>query len=82
MDLQKKKALIVTTKKEGHTIPCSEPEGQWLRNQLELCSPQSKSTVQYKDVVADYKASGFEDFILFWFGQKMESLKEIGLLVL
>lgn len=75
-------ALIVTTKSDAFAISCTAQEGEWLSTMLKRCSPSSKETIRYKDLSSDYAASGFDDFTLYWFGQQMQALKEIGLLVL
>jgi len=75
-------ALIVTTKREQYSISCAEAEAAWLINIIERCCPQSVPVLRYRDVEAEYIEAGFEEFILFWFGDQMQALKEIGLLVL
>ncbi len=77
-----RKALIMSGKREDHFIFCAEREALWLLKMLNQSTAQSQTIVRYKDWEADYKASGFDDFVLYWFGQDMEFLKDIGLLVL
>jgi hypothetical protein len=76
------KTLTIHTKLETHRIACSEAEGRWLVTVLDATSPQAQQPFTYQMLKASYEENALDDFTLFWFGNTMEELKEIGLLVL
>ncbi|MDA8693508.1 radical SAM protein [Saprospiraceae bacterium] len=53
----------------------------WLSEILKMMTPQNESTMTYAAFRKSYELQ-FEDFLLFWFEEPMEQLREAGLLVL
>ena len=73
--------LEIVTKQEDHQIPCSQKEGMWIEQILNDIHPASNQQINFKKFKESYTDSGLEDFTLFWFGDVMESVKALGLLI-
>jgi len=74
--------LTISTKQETIKIKCPVAEGQWLESVLVAMMPESESMYTYQKLQEEYERQGLEDFTLFWYGNAMEKLKGVGLLVL
>ncbi len=74
--------LYIHSRQDTRKIPCSKEAGIWLEKILSTSTPGHEQVLSFKALREDYSNAGFEDFTLFWYGNVMESLKEIGLLVL
>lgn len=72
--------LNIQTKQESIGIECPINEGQWLSSILNAMTGESSFT--YQAIQDDYDGHGLKDFTIYWYGEEMEALKEIGLLVL
>ncbi len=75
-------SLRIHSRKEAIQLACRKEEGLWLEKILKQISPQGDQPMTYKEMRDDYNHHKLNDFTLFWYGDVMESLKEIGLLVL
>jgi hypothetical protein len=56
-------------------------KGQWLIDNLEDLKIDEGSIMTYGQLKSSYEES-LDDFTLFWFGDSMTAIREIGLLVL
>ncbi|MEO6132070.1 MAG: radical SAM protein [Saprospiraceae bacterium] len=74
--------LAIATKKESIEIKCKGDAGSWLASVLMNMAPGEMLSYTYQRLEEDYEKNGFEDFTLFWYGNVMEKLKEVGMLVL
>lgn len=72
--------LNILTKQESIGIECSISKGQWLSSVLNTMMTQSPFT--YRALQDNYENNGLKDFTIFWYGEEVEALREIGLLVL
>ncbi len=75
-------ALRISTKQESIQIECPDAEGQWLASVLVSMVPKNTPSMTYQQLHENYNKHNLSDFTLFWYGETMEELKEIGLLVL
>lgn len=75
-------SLIINTKLETLQLTCPDAEGGWLVSVLDAMAPKYSSSFTYQTLKESYDQHELDDFSLFWYGGVMESLKEIGLLVL
>ncbi len=73
--------LKISTKQEEIEMKCPVAEGRWLESVLSIMTPSFQSSLSYQELHADYERHHLPDFTLFWYGDNMEGLKEIGLLV-
>lgn len=74
--------LVQLHSKSSHTeFLMDSAKARWLETSLCEMTPANTSWVTYASFRASYE-SQFDDFILFWFEPEMESLRELGLLVL
>lgn len=75
------KSQLIIFGKDNHKLTVNRKVGEWLVPLLidmnSGCLP-----ITYKDLQISYEKAGLTDFTLFWYGQEMEALKEIGLLQL
>ena len=75
-------SLVIHTKQETLHIECPVTEGKWLANILNSMTPQKSTSFTYQSMQESYDQHKPGDFILFWYGDVMEELKQQGLLVL
>lgn len=75
------KHLMIYAKQNTYMIPMDLEIGRWLEDQLLDLAKKDADHTSYKEFKKQYLASGFEEFAIFWYGEEMEMLKEIGLLV-
>ena len=73
--------LIFHDKKNITEISLEKEKGTWLIQTLEKISITSNSKLTFSQLKADYETN-LEDFELFWYSKSINSLREIGLLVL
>jgi len=73
--------LVIYSKQYNSQISIGLDIGRWLEGQLLKIAQKDSETLSYQKFRQDYLSSGFEEFGIFWFGQEMEQLKEIGLLL-
>ncbi|MEP6793923.1 MAG: radical SAM protein, partial [Saprospiraceae bacterium] len=73
--------IKISTKQEGIEMKCPVAEGLWLESVLGTMTPSLQSSLTYQELQADYISHQLPDFTIFWYGEIMEGLKEIGLLV-
>jgi len=73
--------IKVYGKQEETEIPVEYKQGAWIAGYLNALVRQEERTT-YSEMAQSYQAQGFEDFTLFWFGDMMEQLKELGLLIM
>ncbi|MEJ6696544.1 MAG: radical SAM protein [Saprospiraceae bacterium] len=68
-------------KRSSHEISMVSDKGQWLIDNLEDLKIDEGSIMTYGQLKSSYEES-LDDFTLFWFGDSMTAMREIGLLVL
>ena len=75
--------LIMTfhDRKRTSTIVMDKEKGGWLLDQLASIGPVNGNPMTMAALKADFEAQ-FENFELFWFSKPVETLKNMGLLVL
>ena len=74
--------LHFETLTETITIKADKEQGLWLAHLLEELSLQANRTASYKEVQENYESAGLEDFELFWYGNQMREMSQLGLLIL
>lgn len=73
--------LTFQDKKNVTEITVEKEQGEWLLQALEKISITSNAKVTFSQLKSDYEEN-LEDFELFWYSKAINSLREIGLLVL
>ncbi len=73
--------LMFHDKKNVTEITVEKEQGEWLIQILEKISITSNSKLTFSQLKSDYETN-LEDFELFWYSKSINSLREIGLLVL
>ena len=73
--------LTFHDKKNVTEITVEKEKGAWLIQNLEKISISSNNKITFSQLKVDYETN-FEDFELFWYSKSINSLREIGLLVL
>ncbi len=73
--------LTFHDKKNATKITVEKEQGQWLIQTLEKISISSNNKMTFSQLKTDYEAN-LDDFELFWYSKSINSLREIGLLVL
>ena len=73
--------LTFQDKKNVTEITVEKEQGEWLLQALEKISITSNAKVMFSQLKSDYEEN-LEDFELFWYSKAINSLREIGLLVL
>ena len=68
-------------KRSSHEISMAANQGQWLIDNLENLKIGEGSIMTYGQLKSSYEES-LDDFTLFWYGDSMTAMREIGLLVL
>lgn len=76
-----KATLVIYNKSDNCEVELDTSKAQWLYQILQTMTPQSPSVMSYADFKKAYEIM-FEDFLLFWFEEPMEKLREMGLLML
>lgn len=74
-------SLAFHDKKASFTIQVPKPEGEWLVAMLERLSVYNTKVYKFQEVKADFEQH-LEDFELFWYSKPVNTLRELGLLVL
>lgn len=72
--------LVIQSKRMTSLITVEPKKGEWLKKLLGEIAPEEGSPILYKNLSTRFKDDGFDEWALFWFGQEMEQLKQIGLL--
>lgn len=67
--------------KSSFTIELPKLQGEWLQKTLSRLSISANDPMSYDQLKNDFEIDN-EDFILFWFSEQIETLRENGLLVL
>lgn len=70
------------TKKDTFSIQVSKEEGIWLNEILASISAANTKKYLFHEIKNHYESSNEEDFEPFWYGKAVNSLRDIGLLVL
>ncbi len=78
----KQGVLSVYSKNDSCTIELESNLGRWIENLVSSISVAQVNIITFKQLESQYFDAGFEDFILFWYEEVMETLKDMGLLVL
>lgn len=73
--------IVLNSKLEQGELLVESDLGHWLFQLLKNCATTQKKPMTYAQAKENYEKE-FEDFTLFWYGQEMELLREMGLLVL
>ena len=73
--------LTFHDKKHTTEITLEKEQGEWLVQTLEKISITTNNKMTFSQLKADYETN-LEDFELFWYSKAINSLREIGLLVL
>ncbi|WP_339834393.1 B12-binding domain-containing radical SAM protein [uncultured Flavobacterium sp.] len=73
--------LTFHDKKNATEITLEKEKGAWLIETLEKISISSNNKMTFSQLKVDYETN-LEDFELFWYSKSVNSLREIGLLVL
>ncbi len=68
-------------KRSTHEISMPSSQADWLIDNLENLKIGEGSVITYGQLKSSYE-KGLDDFTLFWFGDEMNAMREIGLLVL
>ncbi len=74
--------LNFQNKKEKFSIQIPKTHSAWTISILEKLSVSNENILTFKDVEADYEASGLEGFELFWYYKPFNILFKYGLLIL
>jgi hypothetical protein len=69
-------------KKESFTLQTSQEQAKWLALFLEKAAPGEKAVTTFLQAKQSYEETGLEDFELFWYSKPVNTLRELGLLVL
>ncbi len=77
-----KSILIIESKSKTYQLETTRAKGKWLEELLQKANPLSDEVLSYAAVQNGYEEKGLEDFTLFWYEAELESLREIGLLIL
>lgn len=72
--------LSVISKRDTMEIECSSNNGAWLASTLNKMT--CKSPLTYASLRESYENHGLKDFTIFWYGEEMEALRGLGLLIL
>lgn len=72
--------LTIYNKQETISFDIEKDIGDWLVDVVPQLSPSSGASISYTKLSEMYTEAGFEDFTLFWYGEEMEAMKEMGLL--
>jgi hypothetical protein len=72
--------LTFHDKRDAVQINVDKDKGEWLLNTLPGLSPLAEKQRSYGQLKADFE-SRFEDFELFWYSKPLQTLKNVGLLV-
>jgi hypothetical protein len=73
--------LTFHDKKNVTEITVEKEKGEWLIQILEKISISANNKMTFSQLKSDYEAN-LDDFELFWYSKSINSLREIGLLVL
>ena len=79
---EKTTRLNIVSKKEHYEIPFPSEIIKWLESIMPLLSPESNQVISYKYFQQSYEEEGLEDFLIFWHQNEMETLRDIGLIVI
>ncbi len=74
--------LLVIGRQQTIELRCTKPEGLWLEQVLNAMTPDQETSFTYRHLQENYAMRHLQDFTLFWYGNVMEELKRVGLLVL
>ena len=72
--------LSVYSKNDYCTIELESNLGSWIESLISSIS--QNNLITFGQLESQYLDAGFKDFTLFWYGEVMETLKDMGLLVL
>ncbi len=72
--------LTFHDKKETFIIKLNQAQGDWLVGMLDKISVKNKKVYTFQEIKADYEATGFEDFELFFYNKPVNVLRDYGLL--
>ena len=73
--------LAFHTKTDCVELVLEKETGDWLLGVLETLTPTSEKQTSFSQLKSDFETH-FDDFELFWFSKPINSIKELGLLVL
>lgn len=76
-----KMVLQMSTSREDENLPVPEKLGAWMVEILEQISVGPHKTWTFDEFQKAYTQSGLGDFKLFWQGEMVQELREMGLLV-
>lgn len=69
-------------KKDDFSVQTTKEQAEWLVKFLQNISPENKELMTYRKAKGEFESSIAEDFEPFWYGKAINSLRQIGLLVL
>ena len=73
--------LAFHTKTDCIELVLEKETGEWFLNTLEILIPTSEKQTTYKQLKTDFETH-FEDFEIFWHSKSLQTIKQLGLLVL
>jgi hypothetical protein len=74
--------LTFYDKKETFTLQIGKKQAEWLVQILLKLSPKNAEIFTFRDIKADYEATGLDDFETFWYNKPFNGMNDFGLLVL
>jgi radical SAM superfamily enzyme YgiQ (UPF0313 family) len=75
------KVLVVNMRQDTLEIPIAQAEGRWLAEMLLAFEPTQSISFTYANLQEAHERQGLRNFPQLWFGNAMEALREVGLLV-
>ena len=72
--------ITLNTKTNSTKLELDNDIAEWLIQLLKDTSYKNKKAFTYKEVKASFENS-FEDFLIFWFSEEIQVVKELGLLI-
>jgi len=75
-------SLYFTNKKAEAEIILEEKQANWLLESLHKISVTNSKTTRLNELRSDFESQDFGPFPLFWFGEDVGKLRQIGLVVL
>jgi radical SAM superfamily enzyme YgiQ (UPF0313 family) len=73
--------LAFHTKTDCIELILEKETGEWFLDTLETLVPTSEKQTSYKQLKTDFETH-FDDFEIFWYSKPVQTIKELGLLVL
>jgi len=78
----KMQSLYFTNKTAEAEVILEEKQAKWLLENLHKIAVTNSKTTRLNELRSDFERQDFGPFPLFWFGENIEKLRQIGLIVL